>query len=325
MRNLSAFFPSLTFNPSPSMIEGNLTVGGMTRTHLVNPTYAEVLPLIEKYQLHEIIEWDFLDFTTQDKIDVYDDCIFLVMRFPKYNQTNKKHFANTMHAILGKDFILTVTSYVTNNIQKIQDTYRTELKEEDSEQFKLSPYYVLYKIIDAMYDKALSGLGKFSQDLVKIEDNTLDSNAIDEELLSELLMKKRNAILMKHITTPHTEILSELQTATVNFYEGDLDVYFEDLLYKTDKILSLISIIKENTESLFDVSNTLTALKTNKVISLLTIFTVILGILTRLSGMYGMNVDLPLQGHPWAFTLLCVFMIGAAMLTLRYFRKRKWF
>jgi magnesium transporter len=248
----------------------------MTRTHLVNPTHKEVTPLVEKYRLHEIIEQDFLDFTTQDKIDVYDDCIFLILRFPKYNEKTKKHFANTMHAILGKNFILTVTSHVTDNIQKIQDTYRAELAEEDREEFKLSPYYILYKIIDAMYDKALVGLGKFSQDLVKIEDTALDTTSINADLLSELLMKKRNAILMKHLIAPHSEILGELQVATVNFYEGDLDVYFEDLQYKTDKILSLISIIKENTESLFDVSDTLTTMKTNKVISVLTTFTVIL-------------------------------------------------
>jgi Mg2+ and Co2+ transporter CorA len=133
----------------------------MNWTHLVNPTHKDVAHLIDKYHLHEIIEQDFLDFTTQDKIDIYDDCIFLIMRFPKYNDKNKKHFANTMHAILGKNFILTVTSHVTNNIQKIQDLYRAELAEEDSEKFKLSPYYILYKIIDAMYDKALIGLGKF--------------------------------------------------------------------------------------------------------------------------------------------------------------------
>jgi magnesium transporter len=307
------------------MIEGSLTVGEMTRTHLVNPTHPEVAPLVEKYHLHEIIEQDFLDFTTQDKIDVYDDCIFLILRFPKYNEKTKKHFANTMHAILGKNFILTVTSHITNHIQKLQDTYRAELAEEGREEFKLSPYYILYKIIDAMYDKALVGLGKFSQDLLKIEDIALDSSSINEELLSELLMKKRNAILMKHIIAPHSEILRELQVATVNFYEGDLDVYFEDLQYKTDKILSLISITKENTESLFDVSDTLTTMKTNKVISVLTIFTVVLGILTRLSGMYGMNVDLPFDESPQAFTILCFSMIAIAIGTMRYFRKKKRF
>ena len=60
---------------------------------------------------------------------------------------------------------------------------------------------------------------KFSQDLIQIEDKAMDSSSITQETLSELLIKKRSAVLMKHIITPHTEILSELQTATMNFYE----------------------------------------------------------------------------------------------------------
>ncbi|MDD2537374.1 MAG: CorA family divalent cation transporter [Candidatus Absconditabacteria bacterium] len=308
------------------MNSGTLKIGGISWTHFVDPKEKDVDILVDQYDLHEIIEQDFLDFTTQDKIDVYDDCIFLVMRFPKYNARTKKHFANHLHAILGKDFIITVTSHVTNNIQSIQDTYRKELEEDgETEEFKLSPYYILYKIIDAMYDKALIGLTKFSQDLIKIEDKAMDSSTISHDLLSELLIKKRNAVLMRHLISPHTEILRELQVATMNFYEGDLDVYFEDLQYKTDKILSLISIVKENTESLFDVSDTLTTMKTNNVISILTIFTVILGILTRLSGMYGMNVDLPFQDDPWAFTLLCFTMVGIAAVAMLYFRKKKRF
>jgi len=307
------------------MITGNLTVGKMTWTHMVNPANKDVSSIVEKYNLHEIIEQDLVDFTTQDKIDVYDDCIFLILRFPKYNEKAKKHFPNTMHAILGKDFILTITSHMTNNIQKIQDTYRAELAEEDAEAFKLSPYYILYKIIDAMYDKALVGLGKFTRDLLRIEDAAFDSKSINEEMLSELLMKKRNAVLMRHIIAPHSEILSELQTATMNFYEGDLDVYFEDLQYKTDKILSLISITRENTESLFDISDTMATLKTNKVISVLTIYTVVLGALTWLSGMYGMNVDLPFDDSPAAFTGICIIMTGIVFGTMLYFRKKGWF
>jgi magnesium transporter len=150
-------------------------------------------------------------------------------------------------------------------------------------------------------------------------------DAINEELLSSLLIKKRNAILMRQIFTPHSEILKELQDATVNFYEGDLDVYFEDLQYKTDKVLSLISIIKENTGSLFDVSDTLTQMKSNKVISVLTIFTVIFGIRTRMSGMYGMNVDLPFQEQRWAFSAISLLLILIAVATVWFFRKKKRF
>ena len=308
------------------MKDEQIKIWRTTRIHLVDPDKKEIDKLVNKYDLHEIIEQDFLDFTTQDKIDVYDGCIFLVLRFPKFNTKTKKHFANHMHAILWKNVIITVTSHVTNNIEKIQNQYRKEIKQaEDDEKFKLSPYYILYRIIDTMYDKVLKWMTKFSQDLVKIEDNTMDENSITQETLSELLIKKRSAVLMKHIISPHSEILTELQTATIKFYKWDLDVYFEDLLYKTDKILSLVSIAHENTESLFDMSDTLTTIKTNKIISILTIFTVLLWILTRISWLYWMNVNLPAQNVVWIFWRLLGWMIWITIITMIYFKQKKRF
>lgn len=303
------------------MKDEQIKIWWTTWIHLVDPDKKQIEKLVDKYDLHEIIEQDFLDFTTQDKIDVYDWCLFLIMRFPKFNTKTKKHFANQMHAILWKNFIITVTSYVTNNVEKIQDQYRKEISEADAdEKFKLSPYYILYKIIDAMYDKVLTWMTKFSQDLVKIEDKAMDASSITQETLSELLIKKRSAVLMKHIITPHMEILSELQTATMKFYQWDLDVYFEDLQYKTDKILSLISIAHENTESLFDASDTLTTMRTNKIISILTIFTVLLWILTWISWLYGMNVDLPAQNYIGVFWRLLWWMIWLTIITMAYFK-----
>jgi len=308
------------------MKDEQIKIWWITRTHLVDPDKKQIDKLVDKYDLHEIIEQDFLDFTTQDKIDTYDDCLFLVMRFPKYNTKTKKHFANQMHAILGKNFIITVTSHTTSNVEKIQNQYREEIAEaEDDEKFKLSPYYILYKIIDVLYDKVLTWMTKFSQDLVKIEDEAMDANSITQDIISELLAKKRSAVLMKHIITPHTEILTELQTATMKFYQWDLDVYFEDLLYKTDKILSIVSIAHENTESLFDVLDTLTTMRTNSIIGILTIFTVLLWVLTRISWLYGMNVDLPMQNMAWVFWLLLSGMILLTIITMIYFKAKKWF
>ena len=308
------------------MKDEQIKIWWTTWIHLVDPDKKQIDKLVDKYDLHEIIEQDFLDFTTQDKIDVYDGCLFLVMRFPKYNTKTKKHFANHMHAILWKNFIITVTSHVTSNVEKIQNQYRKEVEEaEADEKFKLSPYYILYMIIDAMYDKLLTWMNKFSQDLVKIEDAAMDANSITQETLSELLIKKRSAVLMRHIISPHSEILTELQSATIKFYKWDLDVYFEDLLYKTDKILSLVSIAHENTESLFDVSDTLTTIRTNKIISILTIFTVLLGILTWISWLYWMNVELPGQDYIWIFRWLLGWMIGLTIGTMVYFKWKKRF
>jgi hypothetical protein len=38
------------------------------------------------------------------------------------------------------------------------------------------------------------------------------------------------------------EILEELQKTLPKFYKEDLDVYFEDLVYKLDKITNTLSV-----------------------------------------------------------------------------------
>jgi magnesium transporter len=176
-----------------------------------------------------------------------------------------------------------------------------------------------------MYDKILLWLNKFNQDLNEIEKQVFDKNFVDKEFLKTILIKKRNAVLLKTIITPQEEILVELQKATASFYEGDLDVYFEDLEYKTSKILGQISIIHENIDSISEIFNTITNMMTNTNIGILTVLTVIIWIMTMISGMYGMNIALPLQENPYAFSYLIWGMLFLALATLLIFKKKKWF
>lgn len=91
-----------------------------------------------------MIEEDILEPSSHDKIDVYDDCIFLIMHFPKYNERIWKYVSNEMDVILGKDFIITLTKYPTNNIDKIREEYEQEIHQdgEQAEEYKVSPFII---------------------------------------------------------------------------------------------------------------------------------------------------------------------------------------
>jgi Mg2+ and Co2+ transporter CorA len=99
---------------------------------------------------------------------------------------------------------------------------------------------------------------------------------MDPNLIRTLTIKKRNAINLKHIMTPQQEILAELGKMLEELYHGDLGVYFEDLEYKHDKIMSNIAIVTESTDTLSDSYNSLMTIKTNHMVSVLTIVTVII-------------------------------------------------
>ena len=309
------------------MIKNILKIWKIKWIHLSKPRTDELEDIIKNLDLHEMVEQDILESSAQDKIDTYDDCVFLIIHFPKYNEKLWKYVSNEMNVILWKDYIITITKYPTNNIEKIRQEYEEEIKEEweDAEEYKISPYYILYKIIDVMYDKILLWLNKFNQDLTEIEKQVFDKNFVDKDFLKTILIKKRNAVLLKTIISPQEEILVELQKATADFYEWDLDVYFEDLEYKTSKILWQISIIHENIDSIWEIFNTITNMMTNTNIGILTVLTVIIWIMTMISGIYWMNISLPWQENAYAFTYLIWGMLIMACITLFLFKKKKWF
>lgn len=69
-------------------MEKVLNIGKMTWFHCSSPSAKDLQEIKNTYDLHEIIEDDISEVNTQDKVDVYDDAMFLVLHFPKYHPTS---------------------------------------------------------------------------------------------------------------------------------------------------------------------------------------------------------------------------------------------
>lgn len=77
-----------------------LRFGHMKWIHLASPSQVELDQLIEQYEFHELITEDLQEMTVQHKIDQYDDVIFVVLNFPKYNSLTKKYMLNEFDIVL---------------------------------------------------------------------------------------------------------------------------------------------------------------------------------------------------------------------------------
>ena len=295
--------------------------------HAYAPTKEYLDALVEKYDLHEIVEEDILESTVQDKIDVYDNCMFLVLHFPKYNTDSKKYITNEFNIIIGKDRMATLTKYETNRIVKIKDIYAGKMSSlEKDEQFKLSPYYILYELIDEMYDKVLLWLRHFTKDLREIEDIVFEWHAMNKDVLEQIMLKRRNIVTLKHMLKPQDEILDELEhdNDIKHFRWDELEVYFEDLQYKLDRIMGQITIVSEDIDSLYDTYNALVSMKINSIITILTIFTAILWVMTLVTGFYGMNITLPMAAQPEAVVYIIWWLLLVSVGMLGVFKWKKW-
>jgi len=198
-----------------------LNIGKMRWIHLASPTKEEVRQICDEYDFHELIVEDLEQMTVQHKIDQYDDNIFVVLNFPKYNEMTGKYVLNEFNIVLGKDYVITFSRYEANHVAKIVQEYQKDIAESDTkdeEAFKISPYYILYTIIDAMYDKMLKAQEKTSKDIILLEQK-ITTNTISREVIETLLKIKTNLVFMKYTFLPQREILMEIQKTIEGFYE----------------------------------------------------------------------------------------------------------
>jgi magnesium transporter len=181
--------------------------------------------------------------------------------------------------------------------------------------------------LDEMYDKVLFGLRYFTKDLRSIEERVFDTWSLNKDVLEEIMIKRRNIVSLKHMLKPQEEILDALQhdDDIKNFRWDELEVYFEDLEYKLEKIMGQVTIVSEDIDSLYDTYNALINMKLNSIITLLTIFTAIMWVLTLITWFYGMNIVLPWVENPLTVWRLIWGMIMLSVCLFILFKQKKWF
>ena len=145
-----------------------------------------------------------------------------------------------------------------------------------------------------------------------LEQNVFESD--DYGLVREIMMKKRNIILIKNMFKPQVMMFKQLEYVINKMYEWEMEVYFEDLEDKLDQILTEINILQEYIDSIEDTFKTMLDIKTNSIIKFLTLFSAFMLPLTLITSFYWMNVDnLPFVHDKiavyWILIISIVFMV----------------
>ena len=292
-------------------------IGWIQRTHLNNPSRRELDPLIEKYDLHELVAEDLIELNAQDKIDMYEDHISIIFHFPKFDTSSQRYLLNEISLVIGADWIISATRFETGMIGRVHKKLSEEFEYLDTQElYKKSPYYILYILIEILYDKSLKLLMTFNKDLIRLEELVLKTS-LDKQTIRSLMIKKRNISFLKYTFHYQDEVLNGIWS---HVWE-DLGVYFEDLTTKHTKIMNLIALSQENIDSMASTYDALMTINTNNTILTLTIFTWIMLPLTLLTGLFGMNVPLPFSQNIYAFPIICAMMIVFAITTIVRFKR----
>jgi magnesium transporter len=184
------------------------------------------------------------------------------------------------------------------------------------------PSHLFHSVVDQLVDYIFPILYKVDANIRGLEEEIFTSNF--RVVIQSLALIRRDNIALRRIVRPQLEILEILEKTEHHVIRDELDVYFGDIRDHLYKATDLISDHKEVIEGLVDTTNTLAAHRTNQIVQILTVISVIMLPLTLISGIYGMNMELPLQSHPMAFVIVIITMMGIASAMLLLFRGRGW-
>lgn len=286
----------------------------------VNLKDEEIIKVLSSFDFHELDIEACLEENQRARIDSYEDYLFMVLHFPKYNKRNKVYELNEFNVFLGRDYLITFRRKTWWYVDKVFDMYSDKKLKKD-EEFKLSSAFVLYEILQSMLEKMFKMTENITRDLKLIEDRVFDKTSYS--LVKEIMIKKRNIIVLKNMFVPQVSVMKLMEFKVNKLFSWEVLEYFEDLEDKITHVVSDTKIIEEYVNSIEDAFISITNINTNRVMSFLAFFSAFMLPLTFITSFYGMNIDLPFQNNSNIIYLFLFYTSIIMVLIFVYFKKKR--
>jgi magnesium transporter len=298
-----------------------LKIGTLRWHHIVNPTDENLEYLANNFHFHPLdIEDCRSDFNQRPKIDIYDDYYFMILHFPNFDRQNKFLKVKEVKIFWGEDFVITIgkSHWVVAemfNEGKEQETRGEDFEVGTSDQLL---YYILERLMKST-QKIIKNIG----DDVDSINRTLFHRRAERTIVTISTIRK-NIIMLNTMFKPQLPLFGKFEAGQIEGFAINMEDYWGNILDYYKQMWDMTEDYAELIEGLSQTYDSLQANRTNEIIKILTLISSILLPLTFLTGLYGMNVNLPLQDDPRSFWIVVgvMFVIVVSMYAL--FKSKKW-
>ncbi len=304
--------------PRPEIIEA----ARLRWVHIDEPRLADRLWLEENFGFHELDLEDVASHNQRPKVDEYDEYLFLVMQFPRFDKETGRLHAAELDMFVGPDYVITLPNEEILPLPALFDRVASREDVRDEVMGKGSGY-LLYEILDRCVDASFPMLGQLGRKLRRLEDDIFEGGR-SSEIVRDLSNVKQEIINFRAIIRPQRAVFRALERAKQRYLTEDLDIYFDDLTDASERIWDVLENFMEIVQGLESTNESVLSHRLNDGLRVLTAVSVILLPLTLLASLFGMNVHFPGEGGPIAFWLILAGMVVIVLGMIVFFRRRGW-
>jgi magnesium transporter len=304
--------------PRPEIIEAPR----LRWVQIDEPRLADRVWLAEEFGFHELDLEDVASHNQRPKVDEYEEYLFLVMQFPRFDKEAGRLHAAELDIFVGPDYVITLPNDEILPLPALFERARTR-EDVRLDIMGKGSGYLLYEILDRCVDASFPMLGQLGRKLRRLEDDIFEGGRSDE-IVREISNVKQEIINFRAVIRPQRAVFRALERAKQRYLTDDLDIYFDDLTDASERIWDVLENFKEIVEGLESSNESVLSHRLNDGLRVLTAVSVILLPLTLVASVFGMNVHFPGEGSPVAFWLIIVAMILLLLGMVAFFRRRGW-
>jgi len=148
----------------------------------------------------------------------------------------------------------------------------------------------------------------------------------DPDQVKRILEFKRDVTSLRQVVLPQRDAIGRLARREYPMIGEQVAYRFRDVHDHLVRLSDESVFFQDRISGILDAHLSAVSNQLNSVMKVLTLISTIFLPLTVLTGMYGMNVDLPHMpgGQGWQFWWVVGIMVGLAAAMLAYFRRRGW-
>jgi magnesium transporter len=250
---------------------------------LTGPDDDDLRLMAEDFRFHPLAIEDTRNFRQRPKVEQYTDYLFLILN-PVTLRDHNPAF-NELDVFVGVNYVVTVHS---GPEPAIDEAHRRVINAS-----QITPSYLLYMFLDVTVDSYFPVLDIMEEEIERLGDTILTNP--HEGLLNRLFELKSSLIDMWRVVWPQREILNNMAHHDLPFIDQTgIEHYLRDVSDHLMWVADMVSTFRDTLTSVMDLYMSAVSNRLNRVVNRLTVFTVVIGMLTVISGFYGMNFE-----HTW--------------------------
>jgi magnesium transporter len=290
----------------------------MVWVDLARPTDEESQILADLFHFHPLSIEDAQSKLQYPKVEPYPGYLYLILHGIDVRRGPEAFATRDVDFFIGATYLVTVHDGESPSITQLR-----ELCDRHERLLAEGPVALVHRIVDGMVDHYRPVMEALEQRIDRLEEEAFAGRS---QLARKMLKLRHELAQMRRVLMPQRDVLGRLARREFPAISDEIAYRFRDVYDHVVRLADEAILFQDRVTGILEVNLASVSNRLNQVMKVLTVMSTIFLPLTVLSGMWGMNVDLPkLPGGPAAqFWWVVAIMTALAVAMLAVFRRNRW-